>query len=131
MEIVEFIIFAIMTPAYGCIKLSVVFFYRRIFVKNTPASRFNIVTKATIVVVIIWTITFFFLTIFRAGRHVEWNWGALYLAKRGIVGSVLNDGLFISDFVTDLWVVLLPVPLVSPGPAAYILASFTHRVSDR
>ncbi|KAL8981134.1 MAG: hypothetical protein Q9205_003993, partial [Flavoplaca limonia] len=42
MKKVEFIIYVIMVPAYGFIKLSVVYFYRRIFVKGTPDSRFNI-----------------------------------------------------------------------------------------
>ncbi|KAL8952931.1 MAG: hypothetical protein Q9222_001190 [Ikaeria aurantiellina] len=109
---IEFIIFVIMVPAYGFIKLSVIYFYRRIFVKGIPDSRFNIVTHATSVVIIIWTVVFFFLEIFKRGKHVEDNWGPLIKAKSGINGAVLNNGLFISDFVTDLWIVLLPIPLI-------------------
>ncbi|KAL8710643.1 MAG: hypothetical protein Q9220_004867 [cf. Caloplaca sp. 1 TL-2023] len=112
MEKVEFIIFVIMVPAYGLIKLSVVYFYRRIFVKGIPDSRFNIVTHATSVVIIIWTIVFFFMEIFKRGHKVEDNWGPLIKIKEGISGAVLNNGLFISDFITDLWIVLLPIPLV-------------------
>ncbi|KAL8894163.1 MAG: hypothetical protein Q9192_004559 [Flavoplaca navasiana] len=113
MKKVEFIIYVIMVPAYGFIKLSVIYFYRRIFVKGTPDSRFNIVTHVTSVIVVIWTIVFFFLEIFKRGSYVPDNWGPLIKAKQGINGAVLNNGLFISDFITDLWIVLLPIPLYS------------------
>lgn len=119
---VEFIIYVIMVPAYGFIKLSVIYFYRRIFVKGTPDSRFNIITHITSVIVIIWTIVFFFLQIFKRGAHVEDNWGPLIKAKKGINGAVLNNGLFISDFITDLWIVLLPIPLVRPHSKTSIIA---------
>lgn len=101
-----------MVPAYGFIKLSVIYFYRRIFVKGFPDSRFNIVTHVTSVIVVIWTIVFFFLEIFKRGSYIPDNWGPLIKAKQGINGAVLNNGLFISDFITDLWIVLLPIPLV-------------------
>ena len=105
-----------MVPAYGFIKLSVMYFYRRIFVKGTPDSQFNIVTHVTSVIVVILTIVFFFLEIFKRGSYVPDNWGPLIKAKQGINGAVLNNGLFISDFITDLWIVLLPIPLVSARP---------------
>ncbi|KAL8993641.1 MAG: hypothetical protein Q9169_006190 [Polycauliona sp. 2 TL-2023] len=110
--LVEFIIYVIMVPAYGFIKLSVIYFYRRIFVKGTPDSRFNIVTHVTSAIVIVWTIVFFFMEIFKRGSYVPDNWGPLIKATQGINGAVLNNGLFISDFITDLWIVLLPIPLV-------------------
>lgn len=113
MEKVEFVIYVIMIPAYGFIKLSVIYFYRRIFVKGTPDSRFNIVTHITSIIVVIWTIVFFFMQIFKRGKHVEDNWGPLIKIKEGISGAVLNNGLFISDFITDLWIVLLPIPLIA------------------
>ncbi|KAL9023077.1 MAG: hypothetical protein Q9180_008405, partial [Flavoplaca navasiana] len=113
MKKVEFIIYVVMVPAYGFIKLSVIYFYRRIFVKGFPDSRFNIVTHVTSVIVVIWTIVFFFLEIFKRGSYVPDNWGPLIKAKQGINGAVLNNGLFISDFITDLWIVLLPIPLMS------------------
>ncbi|KAL8828087.1 MAG: hypothetical protein Q9170_006753 [Blastenia crenularia] len=112
MEKVEFIIFVTMVPAYGFIKLSVIYFYRRIFVKGVPDSRFNIVTHISSVVVVIWTIVFFFMEIFKRGSKVEDNWGPLIKIKEGVSGAVLNNGLFISDFLTDLWIVLLPIPLI-------------------
>ncbi|KAI4193268.1 MAG: hypothetical protein LQ346_003963 [Caloplaca aetnensis] len=112
MKKVEFIIYVIMVPAYGFIKLSVIYFYRRIFVKATPDSRFNIVTHVTSIIVVAWTIVFFFLEIFKRGSYVPDNWGPLIKAKQGINGAVLNNGLFVSDFITDLWIVLLPIPLI-------------------
>ncbi|KAL8982597.1 MAG: hypothetical protein Q9205_002945, partial [Flavoplaca limonia] len=50
--------------------------------------------------------------IFKRGSYVPDNWGPLIKAKQGINGAVLNNGLFISDFITDLWIVLLPIPLI-------------------
>ncbi|KAL8879049.1 MAG: hypothetical protein Q9198_003263 [Flavoplaca austrocitrina] len=92
MKKVEFIIYVIMVPAYGFIKLSVIYFYRRIFVKGTPDSRFNIVTHVTSVIVVIWTIVFFILEIFKRSSYVPDNWGLLIKAKQGINGAVLNNG---------------------------------------
>ena len=102
-----------MIPAYGFIKLSVIYFYRRIFVRNTPDSRFNLITNITSVVIVIWSFVFFFMQIFRAGIPVSRNWGPLIEAKHGITGLTLNYGVFVSDFLTDVWVVFLPVPIVS------------------
>ena len=113
---VGFIIYVIMVPAYGFSKLSVIYYYRRIFVKGTPDSQFNIVTHVTSVIVVIWAIVFFFLEIIKRDSYVPDNWGPLIKVKQGINGAVLNNGLFISEFITDLWIVLLHIPLVSARP---------------
>lgn len=101
-----------MALAYGAIKLSVLFFYRRLFVvkRNTL---FDIVTKVAIVIVTLWTIAFFFLTIFYCGVHIDAIWGNVIEAA-----EVCPDGFkagmayFASDFGTDALVLLLPLPTV-------------------
>lgn len=104
-----------MIPAYGLIKLSVIFFYRRVFVKGTN-SRFDKITKASIVIVILWTIAFFFEHIFSCGANVPYNWGPLIDIKHCANGDVSANGLFISDFLSDFLVLILPIPIVSNGP---------------
>lgn len=104
-----------MIPAYGLIKLSVIFFYRRLFVKGTN-SRFDSITKASIVIVILWTIAFFFAHVFACGVYVSNTWGPLIDLKHCANGDVIANGLFISDFLSDLLVLVLPMPIVSNGP---------------
>lgn len=100
-----------MVPAYGFIKLSVIFFYRRVFVKGTN-SRFDKVTKISIAIVILWTITFFFAEVFKCGAYVPKNWGPLIEAVHCADPYKISNGLFVSDFLTDFLVLMLPIPIV-------------------
>ncbi|KAI1397200.1 hypothetical protein F4819DRAFT_499670 [Hypoxylon fuscum] len=71
----------------ACVKLSALFFYRRIFLNGEKRTMFGTTTWATIVVVILWllycTISFPFLY-----------------------------GLVISDFLLDVWILALPIPSI-------------------
>ena len=90
-----------MALAYGAIKLSVLFFYRRLFVVNRN-SLFDIVTKVAIVVVTLWTITLFFLTIFYCGVHIDAIWGnVIEGAEVCPDGFEAGIAFFASDFGTD------------------------------
>lgn len=97
--------------AYGCIKLSVLFFYRRLFVNGTSKSR-DIVTKVAIGITAAWMITFFLLQLFMCGRHIEWNWGPFIVLERCVDGFKYNNALFTSDLITDILVICLPIPYV-------------------
>ena len=101
--------------AYGFIKLSVLFFYRRIFVKGT-SSKFSIATKIAIGITSAWTIAFFFVNIFLCGRHVDFQWGPLIDFTKCLDFCKYNDALFVSDLITDLLVICLPIPIVSYSP---------------
>ena len=59
----------------GFIKLSIIAFYRRIFVTQKN-SVFDIVTKIFALVIFLWTMTFILLLIFGCGGHVTANWGS-------------------------------------------------------
>ena len=66
----EFAMFLMNVPALGFAKLSIIFFYRRIF--NTGSNRaFNIVTKILIGVVTVWMLGFFFAFLFQCGTDIE------------------------------------------------------------
>ena len=62
--------------ALGCVKLSFLFFYRRIFV-NRSSSWFGKITAALIVIVVMWTVSFFFALLFACkGNWSAW-WGSV------------------------------------------------------
>jgi hypothetical protein len=57
-----------MVLAYGCIKMSIVAFYRRLFVVD-KRSMFGIVTFVTLIVLILWSLSFILLVIFLCGTY--------------------------------------------------------------
>lgn len=98
--------------AYGFIKTSIVSFYRRIFVIHR-GSFIDLLTKATIVVIVLWTFTFIMLIVFACGKHFWANWGAtgdqlLYCP----VAFTSEYGLAISDLILDGFIFLMPLPFV-------------------
>ena len=101
--------------AFGFIKLSVLFFYRRLFVKGT-STKFDVITKVAIGITLAWTIAFFLLTLFRCGRYINSQWGPLVDISRCLNGYNYTDALFVSDLITDLLVICLPIPIVSSQP---------------
>lgn len=99
-----------MILAYGFIKLSVLYFYRRIFVAGM--GRFNIVSNVVIAIVVLWTVGFLLVQIFSCGSHFNYNWGPLVDQLSCVAGLQYLEGLMISDFVTDLLVFFLPFGMV-------------------
>ncbi|KAL8950966.1 MAG: hypothetical protein Q9222_003027 [Ikaeria aurantiellina] len=106
----DWITWCLMIPANGLIKMSAIFMYRRIFVVNKQTT-FDNVSRVMLAVVALWTIAFFFATIFGCGKHFTYPWGPL-----GDIGKCNTnrrlDGLMISDLITDLLVWLLPIPAI-------------------
>jgi hypothetical protein len=102
-----------MIVSYGFIKLSVIFFYRRLFVLNYR-SAFNYLTWAAVVITIIWTISFLFSFIFTCGTHISAYWGSLESEEKycGQGGFTLENAFYISDFITDVLILCLPIPMV-------------------
>ncbi|MCJ1404740.1 hypothetical protein MMC11_007966 [Xylographa trunciseda] len=95
----------------GFIKLSAMFFYKRIF--RTGNSKFiDIATWTIIAVVIVWTISFFWALVFECGTHFDYLWVNLEdLAKCSNTVELLK-GFAISDVITDFIILLFPMPLI-------------------
>ena len=96
-------------PAFGLVKLSVLFFYRRIF----RGKAFDICTKIMIGLVCIWTISFFFVVMFQCGTKFFALWSNLF----NNFTYCLDDLVFlksnsISDIVTDVLILAIPAPMV-------------------
>lgn len=101
-----------MILVYGFIKLSVLFFYRRIFVTRTW-STFDVVSKLAGFIIVLWTIGFFLVNLFGCGKHFDWGWGPLADEYHCVDGLKELEALMISDFITDVLVIALPFPVVS------------------
>ena len=82
------------------------------FVKSV-CPRFDIVSKVAIGLTTAWTIAFFMATLFGCGRHIDFQWGPLIDLSHCYDIFKFDDAFFISDLVTDLMVICLPIPLVS------------------
>jgi hypothetical protein len=109
-----------MMLAYGCIKMSIVAFYRRLFVIDKK-SVFGIVTFVTQIVILLWSLTFILLVIFPCGTHFWANWGStsdqLALCP---VAFTEEYGITGSDLVLDVYIFLLPLPSVRSLPVRYL-----------
>ncbi|KAK8002042.1 hypothetical protein PG991_014264 [Apiospora marii] len=90
------------------VKLSAVFFYRRIFCSSGRLGIFNILTWSTIVLVALWLLVFEFLLVFQCGsgswRH---KMGSFSQTCTLVLPSVV--GFSISDFILDIWILALPI----------------------
>ena len=97
---------------YGIIKLSVVFFYRRVFLVR-KMSVFDIVTKITILVIIAWTVAFFIRYIFICGTHPAADWYGVYNWEAYCpMENRSKSALIISELITAILVLGLPLPVV-------------------
>ena len=102
-----------MIAAYGFIKLSILYYYRRLFVTQKN-SIFDIVTKVSIGAVIAWTLVFFFRFVFYCGTHFAANWYGIYNSEVYCpTGDASNEALIISEMITNIFVICLPLPIVS------------------
>ena len=110
---------------YGFLKLSITFFYRRIFV-SARGTLFDWATKITIAIVIMWTIGFVFATIFNCGTHVSAIWANVQHDLAYCADSkYFTRALVVSDLITDVIVLCLPLPVVSSSSKKFITADGT------
>ncbi|KAB8290714.1 hypothetical protein EYC80_008353 [Monilinia laxa] len=108
----EYAMYVITIPALGLIKLSVLFFYHRIFCpQQTGKSRIIIITM--MVLVGLWNLAFWFSFIFACRGHFSAWWGStIDLISQCVATFNLLYALSITDFVTDAIVLLIPLPLL-------------------
>lgn len=100
-------------PALGFIKASFVLLYQRIFPRRT-APVFGIISWIMLGLIVAWTISFFFSIIFICGTNFSAYWISTEVEARECVKtSALHQGLAVSDFVMDVLIILMPIPMVS------------------
>ena len=97
-------------PLYGLMKLSVLFFFRRIF---KIQKSFRIFNNIMIVLVSIWAITFLFAAAFECGVHPEIQWIGGTNNKTGCVDQTRMNFIFsITDTIGDILIVSMPYPCI-------------------
>lgn len=101
--------------SFGLTKMSVVFFYRRIFCN--PANKgkaFDIISKITIGFVFIWMIAFFFVILFECKGHFWAQWDTLLALLTYCLDDTKIQLVFsYMDVITDVWILSLPLYPVS------------------
>ncbi|TGO31395.1 hypothetical protein BHYA_1069g00010 [Botrytis hyacinthi] len=74
---------------------------------------FNRVFKISAAIIFFWTVAFIFIIIFDCGTAVWANWGSTTAQlKYCAIGFTSEYGLAISDFLVDIYVLLLPLPII-------------------
>ncbi|VUC37523.1 unnamed protein product [Clonostachys rosea] len=105
---INFIMVVIEKPAFGAIKLSLLFFYRRIF---TIRRSFRLTNNVLIVIIILWTVAFVLSDLFICGTKLSLSFDAdqkLAAAHCGDKGLMLL--LFaVTSFLTDISVLIVPL----------------------
>lgn len=98
--------------ALACVKLSFIFFYRRIFCTGN-GKIFSAITIAMIVMIIAWAVSFNIALLFICNGHFAAMWTSIQDLNTHC-GSLLDWqlGYAISDFITDVMVLVLPLPCV-------------------
>lgn len=99
------------TASIAFIKLSALFFYRRVLCVSGISNWFDIATKISIAIIILWLVVFEFLAGFQCGTHLDALWDGTYLQYCTISFPWLY-GLTVSDVLLDVWILALPIPLV-------------------
>lgn len=101
--------FNIMSPlALGFIKLSILFFYRRIF----RGRAFELLNWILIALVVLWTLGFFLVQVFDCRTHFSTNWGTLAELQKCLSTFHQRLAYSISDVIIDVFIFLFPVPLI-------------------
>ncbi|TVY81906.1 hypothetical protein LSUE1_G000943 [Lachnellula suecica] len=107
--LIAFDIFTI--GALACVKVSALLFYYRIFWVGQRGGWFRSVIFGSIGVVVLWMIAFMLLTGLQCGSHFD----ALWKPTHTIYCTVSHPFLLsysISDLILDVWVILIPIPMV-------------------
>ena len=96
-------------PLYGLMKLSVLFFYRRIFVID---QRWRIFNNSMIALITIWTLFYLVAELFecRARPSILWTPDASRASCINITN--LNFSFAITDVLFDIMVVVMPYPCI-------------------
>ena len=110
---VQYAFVLLMVLGFGFIKLSIAFFYRRLFV-TARQTLFDRATKIAIIIVLLWTVSFFFGLLFSCGTHISANWGSVQDQVLYCGAAVnLGNAMVVSDLITDVMILCLPLPVVS------------------
>lgn len=99
--------------AFGLSKLSILFFYRKIFCASELDRTFDIITQVIIVLVVAWTVAFGIGAIFLCKGHPSYAWAPVaVVAEKCSAQLPFLEGYAISDFIMDVLIWALPHPKI-------------------
>ena len=105
----EFALYLVMCLNYGIIKLSVLLLYRRLFVGEI----FNRYTLAMCAIIALWSLSFFFGFAFECHTNITNYWTSPATIEAHCDNtSALVLGFAVSDVLTDLMILAIPIPIV-------------------
>ncbi|KAI1469817.1 uncharacterized protein F4812DRAFT_420462 [Daldinia caldariorum] len=93
-------------------KISLLLFYKRVFVIQKQ-SGINKFLKAFIVLTVVWITAFLFTIFFQCGRNLWAIWGSQVEVQAYCFSNTkLILSLCITDFIADVFIISIPIPLV-------------------
>ena len=96
----------------GFAKLSIVCFYRRIFVMGSSKA-FDIFTKVLLAVIVCWATAFSLCFLFACGSHVSAQWGAWTEVQKYCFNTEILDLFYVAaDVAVDILLLIIPIPIV-------------------
>ncbi|KAH8773856.1 hypothetical protein F5883DRAFT_413135 [Diaporthe sp. PMI_573] len=105
----------LMTAAYGFIKLSIIFFYRRVFIVQ-KSDWINVACHVFTGVVVAWTLAYIFAVAFSCGTHWSAHWTSYAAMFEHCNGGYpiqhIVESLLITDLILDVLIVALPIPRI-------------------
>ncbi|CAF9943701.1 MAG: hypothetical protein ALECFALPRED_000975 [Alectoria fallacina] len=100
----------IQVPALGCIKLSFLLLYRRVFT-NRVSRRFSWANWFMIAVIVAWMIGYFFTLLFLCGTNFKAYWTSSSTERDDCLPTKpVHLGYAVSDVITDVLTILVPIP---------------------
>ncbi|MCJ1289394.1 hypothetical protein MMC34_000926 [Xylographa carneopallida] len=124
----DFVIILLISGTFAFTKLSALFFYRRVFCVGHYMWYVNFTTITGIVIVSCWLVTFELLAGLECGTHFSALWDGTYAQYCSLSFRYLY-GLTVSDFLLDIWILALPIPIVRPTPRSAV--SSDHLTAQR
>ncbi|KAL5114215.1 hypothetical protein ACEQ8H_007917 [Pleosporales sp. CAS-2024a] len=113
--ILQYIFLVISVPTLGAIKISVVCFYRRIFVvdKSNLKDVTNAIYLCALAIIGLWTGGFCFALMFACkGHFTAWWTPAVDLLTKCVHTVELVFAFVVSDFLSDCIILILPIPMI-------------------
>ena len=97
----------------GFVKLSFVFFFRRIFCTGQSNHVFNIASAVVAVIMALWVVAVFLWFLFSCPDNFGGRWTSVKIYHSSCPTDGISDlGLASSDIITDVMIFALPIPMV-------------------
>ena len=102
----------------GLVKLSFLFFYRRVFVTlTTKNGAMGLLNLSMILIMLVWCIGFFFAYLFVCGTDFYAYYGRnqVFEKQHCVQTTMLNTAFASSDVIADFIILVMPIARASPS----------------